>query len=325
MRLIRRICATALPALLVPCGTAFAGSIGGTVTNEATGQPVQGICVHVTEGFVDVPGSPALTNASGSWSITGLEGGYRVQFVDCRPTGSLVGEWYDDATQNDAAMVGVGPATAAVVNAAIDAGVTVFDTADLYGDGASEEYLGRALGRRRDDVVIVTKFGMRRPPDGLSGGSPEWVARACRDSLARLATDRIDVYLLHQPDPATPIADTLEALGRLVADGLVREIGCSNFSADQLDDAATAADAAGVPRFATVQNEYSLVERAPEAAVLPACERLGLAFLAYAPLDGGALASDAPAALRGLLDGSPSIVALPGAATVAELEQDVAA
>jgi aryl-alcohol dehydrogenase-like predicted oxidoreductase len=180
-------------------------------------------------------------------------------------------------------------AAAAVVHAALEAGVTVFDTADLYGDGASEEYLGKALGRRRDEAVVVTKFGMREPPAGLTGGSPEWVDRACRDSLARLGTDRIDVYLLHTPDPTTPVGETLEALGRLVADGLVREIGCSNFSAEQLDDAARAADTAGVPRFATVQNEYSLVEREPERAVLPACVRLEMSFMPYFPLASGLL------------------------------------
>ena len=106
--------------------------------------------------------------------------------------------------------------TREVVAAALDAGVTLFDTADLYGDGASEEFLGRALGRRRDDVALATKFGMRKPPAGLTGGHPEWVARACEQSLIRLGTDHIDLYLLHQPDPATPIADTLAAMNRLV-------------------------------------------------------------------------------------------------------------
>ena len=134
-----------------------------------------------------------------------------------------------------------------VVDAAFDVGATLFDTADLYGDGRSEEFLGKALGRRRDEAVIVSKFGMRTPPDGLSGGDPVWVVRACEDSLTRLATDRIDVYLLHTPDDSTPIADTLTAMSRLVDEGKVREIGCSNFSADQLDEAEEAAKEKGVP------------------------------------------------------------------------------
>src|SRR5713226_3475475 len=124
----------------------------------------------------------------------------------------------------------------AVVRAALDAGVTHFDTADLYGNGRSEEFLGRALGSHRDEAVIATKFGMRQPPDGLSGGSPGWVARAADESLARLGTDHIDLYWLHQPDPATPIGDTLEAMNRLVDARKVREIGCSNFSAAQIDE-----------------------------------------------------------------------------------------
>jgi aryl-alcohol dehydrogenase-like predicted oxidoreductase len=140
--------------------------------------------------------------------------------------------------------------TLAVVDAALDAGVALFDTADLYGDGASEEFLGRALGARRDGVVIVSKFGMRAAPNGLSGGSSLWVGRACEASLRRLGTDRIDVYLLHQPDPSTPIGDTLQSMAAMVDEGKVREIGCSNFSATQLDDAAKAAADLGVPAFA---------------------------------------------------------------------------
>src|ERR1700674_494310 len=169
----------------------------------------------------------------------------------------------------------------AVVDAAFEAGVNPFDTADLYGGGASEEHLGRALGRRRDGVVVATKFGMRPAPEGLSGGHPDWVARAADESLRRLGTDYIDLYWQHAPDPATPIADTLEALDRLVADGKVREIGCSNFSAAQLDEAANAAAARGVRPFVTLQNEYSLLYREPEAEVLPACTRLGLTFVPY--------------------------------------------
>ena len=180
-------------------------------------------------------------------------------------------------------------ASQAVVDAALDAGVTHFDTADLYGGGKSEEFLGQALGSRRAEAVIATKFGMLPPPDQLSGGHPDWVARAVEDSLRRLGTDYIDLYWLHQPDPATPVGDTLAALDRLVDAGKVRELGCSNFSAAQLDEAATAAAERGVRPFVTVQNEYSLLHREPEAEVLPACRRLELSLVPYFPLASGLL------------------------------------
>ena len=179
--------------------------------------------------------------------------------------------------------------TREVVEAALQVGATLFDTADLYGDGLSEEFLGRALGPRRDDVVIVSKFGMRKPPDGLTGGHPIWVGRACEASLQRLGTDRIDVYLIHQPDDQTPIEDTLSAMSRLVDDGKVRAIGCSNFSAKQLEEADDAARELGVHRFVTVQNEESLLAREAREEVLPACDRLGLSFMPYFPLASGLL------------------------------------
>lgn len=191
-----------------------------------------------------------------------------------------------------------------VVDAALDAGVRLFDTADLYGGGASEVFLGRALGSRRDDVVVVTKFGMRTPPDGLSGGDPRWVARACEDSLRRLGTDRIDVYLLHQPDASVSIADTLGAMSALVDRGVVREIGCSNFSGAHLREAAEAAGAGGLHPFAVVQNEYSLAHREPEPEVLPVCRDLGMAFMPFYPLAAGVLTGkyrrgrEAPAGTR---------------------------
>src|SRR5581483_6491817 len=182
-------------------------------------------------------------------------------------------------------------AAKAVVDAAIDAGVSFFDTADLYGGTKSEEFLGRALGKRRDDVVVATKFGMMKPPEGsgLTGGSPEWVAQAADASLKRLGTDRIDLYWLHAPDPETPIGDTLEALDTLVKAGKVREIGCSNFSAAQLDEAAAAARERGTASFVTVQNDYSLLQREPEKEVLPKCAELGIAFVPYFPLASGLL------------------------------------
>jgi aryl-alcohol dehydrogenase-like predicted oxidoreductase len=176
--------------------------------------------------------------------------------------------------------------TKEVVDAALDVGVTTFDTADIYGDGKSEEFLGRALGSRRDGVVIVTKFG-----GGMQGGGrPEYVRKACDASLDRLGTDRIDVYLLHFPDSTTPVGETLTAMNELAAEGKVREIGCSNFTAEQLDEATVFAQSEGLRRFATVQNEYSLVHRAPETTgVLEAAERLGMSFMPYFPLASGAL------------------------------------
>lgn len=177
--------------------------------------------------------------------------------------------------------------TAKVVDAAFDAGVNFFDTADIYGGGQSEEFLGRALRSRRKQAVIATKFGMKMD-ENRHGARPEYVIEAAEDSLRRLGTDYIDLYQLHQPDPSTPIADTLEALDRLVRAGKVREIGCSNFSAAQLREAAAAVKQ-GAARFVSVQNEYSLLHRDPEAEVIPECERLGIAFIPYFPLASGLL------------------------------------
>jgi aryl-alcohol dehydrogenase-like predicted oxidoreductase len=174
-----------------------------------------------------------------------------------------------------------------VVHAALDAGITFFDTADVYGGTRSEVFLGAALGARRDDVVVATKFGM--PVDADRGGArPDYVMRALEDTLRRLGTDRVDLYQLHQPDPDTPIADTLAALDDCVRAGLVRQIGCSNFSATQLAEADTAV-AEGAARFVSVQNQYNLLHRDPERDVLPECERRGIAFIPYYPLASGLL------------------------------------
>jgi len=178
-------------------------------------------------------------------------------------------------------------ATAAVVHAALDEGITFFDTADIYGGTKSEVFLGRALGNRRNEVIVATKFGMA-VDDRRRGARPEYIRQAAEDSLRRLGTDRIDLYQLHQPDPDVPIADTLGALNDLVRAGKVREIGCSNFSADQIRKA-EAAVRPGAVRFVSVQNEYSLLHREPERDALPECERLGLAFLPYFPLASGLL------------------------------------
>jgi aryl-alcohol dehydrogenase-like predicted oxidoreductase len=180
--------------------------------------------------------------------------------------------------------------TRAVIDAALDAGVTLFDTADIYGQGLSEEYIGRALEGRRDRVVIATKFGMpmnERPEERRA--SPDYVRWAVEGSLRRLRTDVIDLYQLHEPDPVTPLEETLGTLNDLVHEGKVRWIGASNFSAEQIEEAEELARGAGLHRFVSVQNEYSLLDREAEDEVLPACERLGIGFLPYFPLANGLL------------------------------------
>ena len=178
----------------------------------------------------------------------------------------------------------------AVVDAALDAGVTLIDTADIYGQGTSEEFIGRALEGRRDRVLIATKFGKpmdERPEERR--GDPDYVRWAVEGSLRRLRTEAIDVYQMHEPDPVTPIEETLGALDDLVHDGKVRWIGSSNFAAEQIEAADEVAHGAGLHRFVSVQNHYSLVEREAEDEVLPLCERLGLGFLPYFPLASGLL------------------------------------
>jgi aryl-alcohol dehydrogenase-like predicted oxidoreductase len=174
-----------------------------------------------------------------------------------------------------------------VVNAAIESGINFFDTADTYGGTQSEVFLGEALGARRSEVVIATKFGM--PIDEThSGASPAYVRSACEDSLRRLNTDYVDLYQLHYPDDTVPIADTIGALQELVAAGKVREIGCSNFNAAQLREAKAAAGDG--PSFVSVQNQFSLLDRSPERdGVLATCEALGIGFLPFYPLANGLL------------------------------------
>jgi aryl-alcohol dehydrogenase-like predicted oxidoreductase len=181
-------------------------------------------------------------------------------------------------------------ATKRVVDAAIDAGITLFDTADVYGGTLSEEFLGRSLGSRRNDVLIATKFGAPIDEERPGGANAPYIRRAIDDSLRRLRTDRVDLYQLHFPDAATPFDETLEALDALVREGKVLEIGGSNLSAEQIDETARLGADRGFARFRTVQNEYSLLRRGPERfGVLDACERNGLGFIPYFPLASGVL------------------------------------
>ncbi|WP_432900663.1 aldo/keto reductase [Micromonospora matsumotoense] len=185
--------------------------------------------------------------------------------------------------------------TRAVVDAALDAGITFFDTADIYGEppGGSEELLGQALKGRRDDVVLATKFGMsmggRNGRDFGVRGSRRYVMRAVEASLRRLGTDHIDLYQLHEPDPDTPIDETLAALDDLVRAGKVRYLGNSNFSGWQIADADWAAKTRGLARFVSAQNHYNLLHRDAEVEIIPACERFGLGLLPFFPLANGLL------------------------------------
>ncbi len=184
--------------------------------------------------------------------------------------------------------------TAAVLEAALDAGIKFFDTADIYGGaGASEALMGEALEGRRDEYLVATKFGMEMEGVGdapdAPRGSREYIRWAVEGSLRRLRVDRIDLYQYHEPDGQTPIAETLAALDELVREGVVTAIGCSNFTAFELEEAALVARECGCAHFVTAQNEYSLLERGIEAEVVPSCERLGVSVLPYFPLASGLL------------------------------------
>jgi aryl-alcohol dehydrogenase-like predicted oxidoreductase len=185
--------------------------------------------------------------------------------------------------------------TAAVVAAALDEGITLFDTSDTYGSepGASETLLARALGRHREDVVVATKFGMSmrgvNGPDWGVRGSRRYIRRAVEGSLRRLDTDWIDLYQMHQPDTRTPVEETLAALHELVVEGKVRYVGSSNFTAWQVVDADWTARAQGFDRFISAQNKYSLYDRAAEKELVPACEHVGVGVLPFFPLEFGLL------------------------------------
>jgi aryl-alcohol dehydrogenase-like predicted oxidoreductase len=186
-------------------------------------------------------------------------------------------------------------ATRAVVDAAIDTGMTLFDTADIYGGetGASERLLGEALEGRRDRVVVATKFGMSTRgstlPEVEARGSRRYIRASVEGSLRRLRTDHVDLYQMHEPDPRTPIEETLDALDELVRAGKVRYIGSSNFAGWQIIDADWTARASGGARFISAQNNYSLLDRDAEIEVVPAAEHVGVGLIPYYPLARGLL------------------------------------
>jgi aryl-alcohol dehydrogenase-like predicted oxidoreductase len=179
----------------------------------------------------------------------------------------------------------------AVVDRALEAGITLFDTADVYGNaGGSESALGEILGARRSRIVLATKVG--KPMDGSGtreGSSRRYIVRAVEDSLRRLRTEWIDLYQLHDPDPGTPIEETLRTLDDLIAQGKVRYIGCSNFAAWQVVDAQWTARTRGYASFISCQDEYSLLARGVESTLVPAMRAFGLGLVPYFPLAGGLL------------------------------------
>jgi aryl-alcohol dehydrogenase-like predicted oxidoreductase len=182
-----------------------------------------------------------------------------------------------------------------VVDQALDSGINVFDTSDNYGDGQSESFLGAAVGHRRDQVVIATKFGM--PVSGVpgsGGAAPGYIRKAVERSLGQLGTDYIDLYQLHKPDPEVPIGDTMEVMNALVDEGKVREVGCSNLGADQLSESANVARTLGLRPFLANQIQYSLLHRAPEHdGSIEVGERENVALLPYYPLASGMLTGKA--------------------------------
>ena len=179
--------------------------------------------------------------------------------------------------------------TRAVIDEAIARGVNFLDTADIYGRGQSEIFIGEALAGRRDQVILATKFGMDMGDGKGPRGSRDYILQAADASLRRLQTDTIDYYWYHEPDGVTPIAETLETLDGLIRAGKVRAIGASNFSAEQLREADRVARENSFRRFSAVQNRYSLLFREAEEEVLPTCDELGIGFVPFFPLAGGLL------------------------------------
>ena len=174
------------------------------------------------------------------------------------------------------------------LHAAIDAGITLIDTADAYNNGKNEELVGRAIADRRDKVFLATKFGNIRYPDGRRevNAKPEYVAEACDNCLKRLGVETIDLFYLHRMDPSTPIEDTVGAMAQLVEAGKIRYIGLSEAGAQTL------ARAQETHPIAALQTEYSLASRDVEAEILPLCRDLGIGYVAYAPLSRGLLSGN---------------------------------
>jgi aryl-alcohol dehydrogenase-like predicted oxidoreductase len=175
-----------------------------------------------------------------------------------------------------------------IIHRALDAGINVIDTADVYSRGESEQIVGAALKGRRDDVVLATKSfnPMGRDPN-RRGSSRRWVIRACEDSLRRLDVDHIDLYQLHRPDENTDIDDTLDALSELVRSGKVRMVGSSTFPAEALVEAQWASESRGHVRLRSEQPPYSIFVRGIERDVLPTCRRYGMGVIVWSPLNGG--------------------------------------
>ena len=180
-------------------------------------------------------------------------------------------------------------AARAVVHRALDLGVTLFDTADVYGYGTSESFLGECLGARRKDVVVATKFGLPMTGAGTGGASRHYIMKAAEANLKRLRTEWIDLYQVHYPDPSTPADETMGALDALVKQGKVRQIGCSNHSVKQINAAYQIAKTSGLAQFITCQDEYSLLERGIENDLVPLMRERGMTLLPYSPLASGLL------------------------------------
>ena len=181
--------------------------------------------------------------------------------------------------------------TRAVVDRAFDLGITLFDTADMYGGrGGSETQLGKILGHRRKDIVLASKFGMAMSDDGTKiGASRRYIMSAVEDSLRRLKTDWIDLYQLHQPDPLTPLDETMRALDDLVTQGKIRYIGCSNLPSWQVVESQWISKSMGLNRFVSCQDEYNILNRNVEAELIPAMQKYGCGLLPYFPLASGLL------------------------------------
>ena len=177
-----------------------------------------------------------------------------------------------------------------VISKALDLGITLFDTADVYGKGASEEILGQCLGEHRKDIVLATKFGQEMDAAGtLQGGSRRYLMSAVEASLKRLKTDWIDLYQIHRPDPSTPIEETLRALDDLIRQGKVRYVGCSKIAAWQMVEAQWTSRHHDLAAFVSCQDEYSLLKRGLESSLSPAMQAYGMGLIPYAPLASGLL------------------------------------